>query len=174
MGSWLPFCRHCTWFTKSLRGTENDNIYFYKMSFRFCHQVTGRENSSTTWRENSTTTKWVLVFTCFYRQVTWREHPGATKWILAFYMFLHVFSLVLLEGNTPPLQNELWKWLEFQHVPTTCCTPRTTSFCPDPPAPLPQAVIPTQERKRSWNVASSMAGKWREYLRENWREDLRA
>ena len=142
-----------------LRVTENDNIYFYKMSFPFYHQVT--------WRENSTTTKWVLVFTCFFLSSSClKGTPRRYKMNIGFYMSVHVFSLVSLEGNTPPLQNELGTWLEFQHVPTTCCTPRTTSFLPDPPAPLPQAVIPIQEKKRSWNVASSMSGKWRKYLRE--------
>ena len=64
------------------------------MKIGFYHEVT--------WRGNSTTTKWRLVFIikilegdtpplqnvvfiCFYHQVTWREHFNTTKWRLVFY-----------------------------------------------------------------------------------------
>ena len=92
------------------RITENDNMillqnedwflswgylkgkfHHYKMTIGFYHQVT--------WRGHSATTKWRLVFMCFYHQVTWRENFNTTKWRL-------VFIIKLLEGDTPPLQNE--------------------------------------------------------------------
>ena len=71
------------------RGYLKRTLNHYKMKIGFYHQVT--------WRGHSTTTKWRLVL---YHQITWRGHSTTTKWRL-------VFIIKLLEGDTPPLQNEI-------------------------------------------------------------------
>ena len=63
------------WFSTSKGLRKMTTWYCYKMKIGFYHEVT--------WRGNSTTTKWTLVF-----------------------------IIKLLEGDTPPLQNEDW----FLHV----------------------------------------------------------
>ena len=66
----------------------------------------------------------------FYHQVTWRGHSATTKWRLVFLCFYHQVTWRESFNTT--------KW----HI--TCCTSRASSFCPDPSAQLPQAVIPIQ------------------------------
>ena len=80
------------------------------MKIGFYHEVT--------WRGNSTTTKWRLVFII-------KLPAGETPPLQNSDWFLYAFIIRLLEGKTSILQNDNWKWLESicvsllaQHVPT--------------------------------------------------------
>ena len=109
MGSRPSFCTKVSkfltsaiikwWFSTSKGLRKMTTWYCYKMKIDFYHEVT--------WRGNSTTTKWRLVF---------------------------IFKL--LEGDTPPLQNEdlflyvfiisfatKWDWV------FTCCLPKGNFPC---------------------------------------------
>ena len=107
MGSRPSFCTKVSkfltsaiikwWFSTSKGLRKMTTWYCYKMKIDFYHEVT--------WRGNSTTTKWRLVF------------------------------IKLLEGDTPPLQNEdlflyviisfatKWDWV------FTCCLPKGNFPC---------------------------------------------
>ena len=78
----IPNLRHEKWWFSTSRGLRKMTTWYcYKMKIGFYHEVT--------WRGNSATTKWRLVF-----------------------------IIKLLEGDTPPLQNEDWCLYVFHHQVT--------------------------------------------------------
>ena len=90
------------WFPTSRGLRKMTTWYCYKMKIGFYHEVT--------WRGNSTTTKWRLVFII-------KLLEGDTPPLQNEDWFLYVFIIRLLEGNTsegqlPLLQNEIG----FLHV----------------------------------------------------------
>ena len=112
MGSRLSFCTKVSkfltsaiikrWFSTSRGLRKMTTWYCYKMKIGFYHEVT--------WRGNSTTTKWRLVFII-------KLLKGDTPPLQNEDWFLYVFIIRLLEGNTsegqlPLLQNEIG----FLHV----------------------------------------------------------
>ena len=82
------------WWFSTPRGLRKMTTWYcYKMKVGFYHEVT--------WRGNSTTTKWRLVFIIKLLEA---DTPPLQNenW------FLYVFITRLLEGNTSTLQNEDW------------------------------------------------------------------
>ena len=71
------------------------------MKIGFYHEVT--------WRGNSTTTKWRLVFII-------KLLEGDTPPLQNEDWFLYAFIIRLLEGKTSILQNDDWKWLESMRL----------------------------------------------------------
>ena len=81
------------WFSTSKGLRKMTTWYCYKMKIGFYHEVT--------WRGNSTTTKWRLVFII-------KLLEGDTPPLQNEDWFLYAFIIRLLEGNTSILQNEDW------------------------------------------------------------------
>ena len=102
-----PFCTKASkfltsaiikWWFSTPRGLRKMTTWYcYKMKIGFYHEVT--------WRGNSTTTKWRLVFII-------KLLEGDTPPLQNEDWFLYAFIIRLLEGKTSILQNDDWKWLE--------------------------------------------------------------
>ena len=114
-----PFCTKASkfltsaiikWWFSTPRGLRKMTTWYCYKMIGFYHEVT--------WRGNSTTTKWRLVFII-------KLLEGDTPPLQNEDLFLYAFIIRLLEGKTSILQNDDWKWLESicvsllaQHVPT--------------------------------------------------------
>ena len=98
-----PFCTKASkfltsaiikWWFSTPRGLRKMTTWYcYKMKIVFYHEVT--------WRGNSTTTKWRLIFII-------KLLEGDTPPLQNEDWFLYAFIIRLLEGNTSILQNEDW------------------------------------------------------------------